>query len=138
MRIQIELAHGGDERVAPKSLLYIRQPTPREAENEPGTLGVLRLRGVQFLTSDSFTDLAEEFRAHIPLAALTTPSGHPIWVNLGSVVDWDPSPTSAHPDAKSWLVFGTGPRAPRLAVRETREELTQTWAALDQDDSIFG
>ena len=137
MRIQIELAHGGDERIAPGSLLYLRAPTPSESESEPGAQSVLRLRGIQFLVTDPCPDLAAEFAQHITITPLATPSGKPVWVNLDAVLDWDPTPSTAHPEARSWLVFGSGPRAPRLAVQETEDQLIALWTDLNGDLSVF-
>lgn len=137
MRIQIELAGGGDERFSPSSTLYLRPLTDREEVDEPNAACMLRLRGVAFFIVETFAELTDELTEHLKIAKLTSPNGNPVHINAEAVVDWDDPPSTVHEDANSWLVFGTGPSAPRLAVQETRAQLIEYWAGLGLESDLF-
>lgn len=137
MRIHVTLASGGDERVSAGSLLFLRGPTERESEENPGALSLLRLGSASLFTVHPVSELADEFGRHVPLAALTLHAGRPIAVNMTAVVDYDRTPSTVHPDTPSWLVFGEKPNSPRVAVREEATKLRPLWTDAGLDTMIF-
>ena len=137
MAIKILLSGGGDEQVAAKRLLYLRDPTGSELDEDPMAMCVVRLAGVALTSLTPRDVLAAKFAARTEIVRVTAPNGARICVRGAAVVDVDDPPSTSAPGANAWLVFGVGPRAPRLAVRETRDMLRETWldAGLDPAES---
>ncbi|MEM6666371.1 MAG: hypothetical protein AAF638_08215 [Pseudomonadota bacterium] len=136
-RVKVDLAGGGDEKVSPASVLYFRRPTPSEMQREPAARTVLRLSGPSLFTIGDMDQLAGEFGSQITLAAVTLPNRTQALVNTAAVVDSDPPGSSYPTSAKTVLVFGVGPGARRLAVREEPAELESAWAALGASTTAF-
>jgi hypothetical protein len=138
MSIRVELPNGGDEAVDPKRLLYIRDPLGFELSEEPQAQAVLMLSGVKLYSITARDKLSETFSDKVPLARLTAPNDVPIYVHASAVKDVD-DPVSTNPaNANAWLVFGTGPRAPRLSVQEDRPTLKSIWTDLGADPDASG
>lgn len=138
MLIKVQLASGGDERVDPKRLFYIRDPLASELDDEPAAQSLLSIPGAALLCVVPRDTLAATFAHEIPLARLTLPNGAPVFVRATAVVDVD-DPISTNPvGTESWLVFGTGPRARRLAIREPRKVLSSLWTALGLNPNDHG
>ncbi|MEP2030275.1 MAG: hypothetical protein ABJI96_16370 [Paracoccaceae bacterium] len=130
MTIKIPLASGADERVNPNRLFYIRDPLASELDDEPEAQSVLSFPGATFLCATARDTLASIFSEETPLARLSLPNGAPVFVRATAVVDVD-DPVSTNPvGTATWLVFGAGPRARRLATRESRAVLSLMWIDL--------
>ncbi|MEO1142338.1 MAG: hypothetical protein AAFW66_08355 [Pseudomonadota bacterium] len=134
-RITINLAGGGDERIKPSSLLYVRRPTYDETRGEPEVESVVVIGGVRFSVVSSSVEVADRFAAAVKVVTLTAPDSTLLFVNAEAVVDVDRPATR---QGKSVLVFGIGPRAPRLGVGQTREELADIWKDVGLDPDNHG
>jgi hypothetical protein len=124
-KLTLSLSNGSDEKISPASLLYIRRVTYEESRFEPSTEAVVVLPGVRLSVVTSSIELSERFSELLPIVTLSAPDGSLVFVNARSVADVDPPATR---QGKSALVFGVGPRAPRLGVRHSREELATIWS----------
>lgn len=135
-RVVIELADGGDEVVSARNLYYIRRALDFETWEEPNGSSTAVLGSVKITSKHSANDLAEIFRDYITIVELSAPDNSVLYVQGLAVQDVDNTP-STMPGSNSWLVFGPGPRAARLGVRQTREQLRQIWidAGLDPNAS---
>jgi hypothetical protein len=132
-RVKLRLASGGDERVSPKTLLYVRRATFDETRFEPSVEAVVVLPGVRLSVVSSSNDVATVFSEYIPIVTLAAPDGTLLFVNASAVADVDPP---ANRMGKAVLVFGVGPRAPRIGVNHNCESLAEIWekAGLNPDN----
>lgn len=137
MAVVIELAGGGDEPLEIRSVTYTRRATPSEVTREPGANSVVALvNSTRLFCVQTTQEIEAAFGDGARFAHLTLPNRTAVLVNAGAVIDVDPAPSTVTGNA--WLVFGNGPRAPRLVIRETAAELRGIWEQLGLDPSTIG
>ena len=109
-----------------------------ELDDEPEARSALSLPGAVLLSTIPRDTIAALFGDAVPLGRLTLPNGSPVFVRAKAVVDVD-DPISTNPvGTESWLVFSMGPRARRLATRETRAVLASIWQELGLNPNDHG
>jgi hypothetical protein len=86
---------------------------------------------VKVYPTETLDELKEKFAGKIKMAELTAPNRVKLLVNVENVVDVDPPTDAEAPATNAVLFFGTGPKSPRQAVRESMEELIEAWKAVD-------
>lgn len=137
-KVKLELAGGGDETVPAKSVIYVRRVGDRLVQFNPEAAALVVLGGgLSLPVKTSPADTAALFDAHVPMIPLSAPDNSIVYVHGAAVQDVDEAPSTL-PGAQSWLVFGIGPKAPRLGVRQTRKELKKLWKEKGLDPSESG
>lgn len=136
-KIHVMLAGGGDDTVPAKALSYIRRSIDAEAREEPEASSTVVLGRLRLVSRTSASDLAAQFAEHIEVIPLSAPDNTLLHLYGRAVVDVDDAP-STMPGSNSWLVFGIGPSAPRIGVRQTREQLRTAWTEAGLDPAASG
>ncbi|MEM8550005.1 MAG: hypothetical protein AAGF10_04380 [Verrucomicrobiota bacterium] len=135
MQFKLPLPDGADESINLKRVLYLRDPLSFEIDEEPDVRAIVMLPGIKLYSVVELEDLVAQMAAKIRLGALTAPNGAVLKVHVDAVKDVDDPVSTNPPKTRSWLVFGTGPKARRLSVKEDRDALRTIWMQLGADPS---
>lgn len=130
MTVRVKMPGGGDERIEPDSVLVIRDATDIERHEAPQASTCIWGGGFRIFPAESLVELVNKF-SMITLARLTSPGGMSMLINAKEVSDRDDSSAIVdHANTKSVLIFGPGPTAPRIRVREAKDDLIVVWNKL--------
>ncbi len=137
MALLIKIPHGEDTSVDAAKVLVIREPLPAERHQNPGVLATIWIGGAKIFSIESIDELLRKFDPLTKLARLSAPNNAVLLVGMDRVIDVDDASVLEAPGSTSVLRFGAEPRAPRQAVRESRNELKVIWQAAGLPTSVF-
>ena len=125
--VTLKMPDGGDEKINPKAVLVIRDPTDIERDETPEVASCIWGKGFRLYPAETVSQLVAKLPS-LKLARLTTPGGMFTLVNAEAVTDRDdPSRLNDHVNTRSVLIFGADSTAPRVRVRETLADLERIW-----------
>lgn len=130
--ITLKMPAGGDERIDEKSILVVRETVPFEREETPEVQACVWGGNYRVYPAETVASILEKV-PEINFARLTAPVGVTVLVNAGKVMDRDDRTPVDEDRTNSVLIFGPGPMAPRVRVRETKVELVALWMKLGLD-----
>ncbi|WP_353645107.1 hypothetical protein [Mesorhizobium sp. WSM2239] len=137
MSVSVDMPNGATEKLEPASIFVIRDPTNFEREESPEVQSCLWGGGYRIYSIEPVVALAEKF-SELKFARLVAPEGMTLLVSAERVTDRDErSAVRDHKLTRSVLCFGPGPTAPRVRVRETKEDLILTWEKLGLEIDCF-
>jgi hypothetical protein len=137
MPVQIQMPNGGDELVDPGRVLTVREALAHEKDKSPEVQTAIWVGGSYIFPGESLASLRQKL-SEAKFADLTAPNGSLILVAMPQVTDRDDPTGTDHENTRSVLRFGPGADAPRLRVREPRDQLRQIWTAAGLPTDIFG
>lgn len=133
--IKLKMPNGGDERIDEGSILVIREPVPFEKEETPEVQSCVWGGGLRLYPAESIADILGKING-MNFARVTAPGGSIVLVNADQVQDRDNRTPVDDERTNSVIIFGSGPLAPRVRVRETRAELVTVWTKLGLDPQV--